>query len=222
MCAVAAIAVLTSCDEKIERSQVAGDVYVHAVKSESGNTVYKLSLLSDGFYTDLTENTYSRVEYNEQAKLVLAYNGRTFVIISPEGRKLGSQAGYAKLTVSGKFVYLFNNSLISVYLPEKGFVFGPYADIKIVEDKIFAHGPKGWGLLDTEYHYLQDMVFEKLYIVNQKSATEYDVLRCRDGKWSMATSEDAVYDEESTKSALKLFNKQFKPNDPVGIIPFKF
>ena len=218
-CVIAAAAVLTSCEKQINRQQVIGDIFIEEVVSDNGSG-YKLVLSSDGVFSPVSDLVYSKVVYEEGAKLIMAYNGDGFQVFNLEGQRRGSgDCEYKKIDVQGDLVYLTDaNDKISLYLPEKGSIFGPYFNILVTGDKIFALGPKGWGLLDTNYNYLQDMVYEKLYIVNQNDK-KYDVMRYRDGAWSMATSDGAEYDEDSVKAAVKLLEKKFKPDAPIGVIP---
>lgn len=221
MCVIAAVAVLTSCEEKIERAQVIDNIYTEKVAVDGG-FAYKLVLASGDAFSDVSDQLFSKVEYNEKAKLVLGYNGKTFFAYNLEGQQRGA-GNFDKLEISDGLVYMTGNGgKISIYHPVKNSIFGQYSEASVVGDKIFAKGPNGWGLYDFDYHYLQDMVYEKLYIVNQKNEKEYDVLRLRNGEWSLVSSDESVYDEPSVKSAVKLLNKKFKPTEPVGVIDMKF
>ncbi len=222
LCAVVAIAILTSCEKKVERVQIVEDIYTEQVTVD-GSVGHKLVKLSDaGATMGLSDQVYTKVTYDSQAKLILAYSGSTFTCFNLEGQSRGA-GGYEKIkTLSDGKVYLTGANKTTLYLPEKGSVFGPYDELNVIGNKIFAKGPKGWGLLDTDYNYLQDMVFEKLYIINQKSEKDYDVLRCRAGKWEMVSSDESVYDEPSVKAAVKLLNKKAKPSADIGVLDMKF
>ena len=224
MCTIAVAAVLTSCEKQVNRQQVIDNVYVEETALDSG-IGYKLVYNSgDDKYYSVSEQVYSKVEYNADAKLILAYNGGAFEIYNSEGSRRGSSdVIYKKIEVKDGKAYLTSvDDKTSLYLSDKGTIFGPYLKINLVDDKIFACNVAGWGLLDTDYNYLQDMVYEKLYILNQKDKKKYDVLRCRAGKWTMVTSDDAEYDPRAVKIVVTTLEKKVKPTEPVGVLSAKF
>lgn len=220
MCAIAAAAVLTSCEEKVNRQQIVGNIYTEDVKVDGGVS-HKLVLATENSFSPISDQLFTEVVYEPKSKLVTAYKGNVFEVFTPEGERRGS-GEYEKLHVTADQVYLTGaDNKVTLYLPDKGSVFGPYLKISVIGDKIFACGPKGWGLLDTAYNYLQDMVHEQLYIVNMKDSKKYDVLRCRDGKWTMVTSDGAEYDPRVVKAAVKTLEKKVKPADKFGVIEAK-
>ena len=216
-CVVAAIAVLTSCEQKAEPVQLVDDIYTEQIAGE--NPGFKLRSFNGSTYYSVSEEIYAKISFDKENNFIKAEKaGGGFDLYKVDANRLGSDTYDSMEAATGKAVFIKKGERTALYLPEKGFFFGPYASVKLEGNLIFACGTTKWGLLNTNYDYLQDMVFDKLYVINQKSEKEYDVLRCRDGKWSMVTASGAEYEDGDVKAAVKWLEKTAKPKGPVGTL----
>ena len=223
--AMVAIAMLASCGEKenVERINLVGNVFAEKVVADNGAVSYRV------VYQQATKkfipcsfdgSTFTKVEYDKELGLVKAYK-KNLVFFFKDDHSFGSDEGYSKI-LPGKDGYTLvgADEQVSLYMPKTGYIFGPYREISVYADKLFVKSHIGWGLLDKEYRYLEDRVYDKLYIINQKSAKEYDVLKQKDGEWMMTTSDGASYDDESVREAVKVLKKK-KVEGPIGVLDIK-
>ena len=219
VCAVIAVAFLASCsnEPQVERVNLVDNVFAEKIVADNGAISYRVVYEMNKRYLSCTSDTltFDKVEYDKAIGLVKAYKGDKLFFF--KGTSIfGSDEGFVKIEPYQEgFNLISANSDVSLYMPETGYIFGPYKEIKKVGKLLFVRGPIGWGLLDTDFNYLEDRRFDKLYIINQ-NAEEYDVLKQKDGEWSMTTSKGATYDDESVKDAVKLLKKK-NVADSIGI-----
>ncbi len=219
-CAVIAIAVLAGCQKSAKRAQVVGNIYTEEFIADDGRVAYRLLSVANGIDDFVMNNLYTKVVYNEQAGLILAYCDKTFICFTPDGKRRGFD-DYKKIDLKDGYAELKGYNGISLYFKDKDQIYANFQDYSIVGDKIFAKGANGWGLYDMEHNYLQDMIYDKLYIINQKSAEEYDIIRFYDGCWELVGSDDSVYDDDSANEVAGLV-EELNPTTDVGVLDISF
>ena len=213
VCAVVAIATLTSCEtKKAQRTQVVGNIYAEQV--EGG---YSLAVQYGEGQFSTEPAVYDKIVYNKDADLVFAYTGKTFSIFTKDGNARG-EGGYEAYNVDGDIVHFAKGDMTMLYT-KKGVVIGTFAkgDFVIEKNFIFTKNPKGlWNLRDFNGEYLTDVSYEKIYIIDLKNDGSFDKLCYRDG-WSLTGSDGGAYDKSSTEGAVKALKKK-NPTVPVGVV----
>ncbi|MBR3662698.1 MAG: hypothetical protein IKN67_05425 [Alphaproteobacteria bacterium] len=227
VCLVVAIAVtMASCGNKTpEATPVAGDVYTFSEALPDGTPGVTLQIKGeDGKFRAAEDFVYTGAKFVGEAGLIQAFrDDGTFDLYKINGNRLRFESSFKSIRTEGDVVWLTDESDKPIlYVPEKGYIFGPFAEIYLLGDKIVFKGLNAYGMYDFDYNYLIEAKYDRIYIINKQSDKKYDVLLCKGNEWSLIDQDNADYSPATTTKVLKLFMKKCKPDAPVGEFPLKY
>ena len=217
--AMAAIAVLASCGKKVERAQVVDKIYTEATNSGS----YVLVSEDGDDISYLSKLQFKSILYDSNSGLVLGYiNDNQFAAFRPNGEPLltATKAEFNSIETADGVVYLRTNRWKYIYIPAGGYFYGPYSDVKVVNNHIFAKNQQGfWGIKGFDNSDVTEFIYQRLYVVDQKSDKKFDLLGyTKENKWKFFAADGTKYHVSSLNTAVKLLTKKYKPTEDVGVV----
>ena len=188
---------------------------LYSATSEGGFELVK----GDASY--VSKLKFEKIAFNHKAGLVLGYiDSGQFAAFKPDGKPLltATKAEFDAMEVVGSVVALRTNRWHYFYLPASGGFYGPYLDVKVVENHIFVKNQQGyWGLKDVQGADVTKDIYNRLYVVDNKKAN-FDLLGYSSKGWRMFSKDGTKYHVSSLNAAVKLLKDKYKPTEPVGVV----
>ena len=167
----------------------------------------------------LIEPRFANISYDANLNGFKCYTDTKLYTVADMNGKVLREGGYERVEREndGAVYRFFNKDKMAVYVAKAQNSWGMYEKIVVTDHFVFLKENNLWGVKSLDGNYEFDRAYNRVYIVNYKSAKDFAVVTCIEGEWKLCDQDNAYYD--TSEAEIKKLVK-FPVGEPVGELDY--